>query len=144
MVMAKNSINMTDRKVTLVDYDDSWPTAYRNEVMLIRDILAELLLQAHHIGSTAIPGMKAKPIIDILLVVSDIRAVERHSNRFLEIGYESFGDNGINGRLFFRKAVIIVVIMCIYMSSALHTLIGIFCFVTICVEIAVRERNTSS
>lgn len=61
------------------------------------------LLAVHHIGSTSIPGMPAKPIIDLLAVVADIGEVDRHLTQVEALGYEAKGEFGIPGRRFFRR-----------------------------------------
>ena len=57
--------------ITLVEYDPAWPDHFACEERRIRDALGERALRIEHIGSTAVPGLIAKPIIDILLVVAD-------------------------------------------------------------------------
>lgn len=61
------------------------------------------MVAIEHIGSTAIPGIKAKPIIDILLVVRDIERVDAKNNAMQNLGYEALGEYGIPGRRYFRK-----------------------------------------
>jgi GrpB-like predicted nucleotidyltransferase (UPF0157 family) len=60
-----------DAPVALVEYDPAWPTLYAREEKKIRKALGERALQVEHTGSTAVPGLAAKPIIDIVLVVED-------------------------------------------------------------------------
>ena len=57
--------------VVLVDYDESWPRLYEREAERIRDVLGPRVLLIEHVGSTSVPGLAAKPIIDIDLVVAD-------------------------------------------------------------------------
>ncbi len=57
--------------ITLVDYDPAWPALFAREATRIYDALGDRALQIEHIGSTSVPGLIAKPIIDILLVVAD-------------------------------------------------------------------------
>jgi GrpB-like predicted nucleotidyltransferase (UPF0157 family) len=59
------------RRIQVVDYDPEWPRLFRREVERIRAVLGERVVQLEHIGSTSVPGLAAKPIIDILLVVPD-------------------------------------------------------------------------
>ncbi len=59
------------RQITLVDYDPAWPAQFEREAARIRRALGEAALMVEHIGSTAIPGLIAKPILDILLVVAN-------------------------------------------------------------------------
>jgi GrpB-like predicted nucleotidyltransferase (UPF0157 family) len=58
-------------KIRVVDYDPEWPRLFRREAERIRAALGERVVQLEHVGSTAVPGLAAKPIIDILLVVPD-------------------------------------------------------------------------
>lgn len=60
-----------DGQVRLADYDPGWPGLYRREAARIRSALGDRVLILEHIGSTSVPGLAAKPIIDILLVVAD-------------------------------------------------------------------------
>ena len=58
-------------KIVLVDYDPQWPELFRREAARIHSLLGEQAIQLEHTGSTAVPGLAAKPIIDMLLVVAD-------------------------------------------------------------------------
>ncbi len=60
-----------DAPITLVEYDPAWPELFAREAKRIRAALGPRALQVEHIGSTSVPGLIAKPIIDILLVVGD-------------------------------------------------------------------------
>ena len=57
--------------VTLAEYDPEWPQLYEREASRIRDALRERALAVEHVGSTSVPGLAAKPIVDIVLVVDD-------------------------------------------------------------------------
>ena len=57
--------------ITLVEYDSSWPELFEQESNRIHSVLGSKALQIEHVGATSIPGLCAKPIIDILLVVKD-------------------------------------------------------------------------
>jgi GrpB-like predicted nucleotidyltransferase (UPF0157 family) len=58
-------------RVLIVDYDPQWPSHFEREAARVRDILGPRALQIEHIGSTSVPGLAAKPIVDMLLVVTD-------------------------------------------------------------------------
>lgn len=58
-------------RIRVVDYDPEWPRLYRREAERIRAVLGERVVRLEHIGSTSVPGLAAKPIIDVLLVVPD-------------------------------------------------------------------------
>ena len=60
-----------DSPITLVDYDPTWPKLFALEAQRIRRILGEKVIRIEHTGSTSVPGLAAKPIIDITLVVPD-------------------------------------------------------------------------
>jgi GrpB-like predicted nucleotidyltransferase (UPF0157 family) len=61
------------------------------------------LLDIHHIGSTAVPGLHAKPIIDLLAVVTELAGVDTRVPQMKSLGYESLGEFGIPGRRYFRR-----------------------------------------
>jgi GrpB-like predicted nucleotidyltransferase (UPF0157 family) len=58
-------------KIRVVDHDPDWPRLFRREADRIRAVLGERVVQLEHVGSTSVPGLAAKPIIDVLLVVPD-------------------------------------------------------------------------
>jgi GrpB-like predicted nucleotidyltransferase (UPF0157 family) len=60
-----------DGPIELVDYDPSWPQVYRGEEAAIRGALGDRVRAVEHVGSTAVPGLAAKAIIDIVLAVAD-------------------------------------------------------------------------
>jgi len=58
-------------KIKLLEYDPTWPTKFETHTQIIADALGQTALRIEHIGSTSVPGLAAKPIIDILVVVQD-------------------------------------------------------------------------
>jgi GrpB-like predicted nucleotidyltransferase (UPF0157 family) len=58
-------------RIEVADYDPAWPGLFEREADRIRAVLGQRVVQLEHIGSTSVPGLAAKPIIDILLVVRD-------------------------------------------------------------------------
>ena len=60
-----------DAPIELVDYDVAWPTLFEREARCIREGLGDNVIQLEHVGSTSVPGLVAKPLIDIVLVVRD-------------------------------------------------------------------------
>jgi len=91
------------RKVEVCLYSDEWRILFENEKRLLECIFKEEVLEIHHIGSTSISGLKAKPIIDMMPVVKDIRNIDCFNNKMAEVGYEAKGENGITGRRYFQK-----------------------------------------
>jgi len=59
-------------QIRVVDYDEGWPVAYRALEARVRGALGDAVLELEHIGSTSVPGLAAKPVIDALLVVADV------------------------------------------------------------------------
>jgi GrpB-like predicted nucleotidyltransferase (UPF0157 family) len=64
-------LKLHNAPITLVEYDSSWPELFEREANRIRSVLGCKALQIEHVGSTSVPGLCAKPIIVILLVVKD-------------------------------------------------------------------------
>ncbi len=91
------------RRVVVTPYDPRWPEAYDAEAKRLRAILEPEIIAIEHIGSTAVPGMSAKPIIDVLIAVRDIVAVDAYNECMSAAGYEAKGENGIPGRRYFRR-----------------------------------------
>ena len=60
-----------DAPIQLADYDTEWPTLFQREAQRIREALGSSVMQLEHVGSTSVPGLAAKPLIDIVLVVVD-------------------------------------------------------------------------
>ncbi len=91
------------RKVEVVPHDPRWRDAFEAEARHVAAALGENVVAVHHIGSTAIPNIHAKPIIDFLVEVRDIAEVDGRSSAMESIGYEVMGEYGIPGRRYFRK-----------------------------------------
>ena len=90
-------------RVKIVDYNIEWPELFRREAIKITKVFGDELVDIHHIGSTSVVGLKAKPIIDIMPVVKDINQIDRLKEQMEELGYEALGEYGISGRRYFRK-----------------------------------------
>lgn len=89
--------------ITVVNYDPEWPSKYVRERDYITEILKDNCISIYHIGSTSVPGLAAKPIIDIMAVVRSLEEVDTVADKFAEIGYEYPGEFGIKGRRYLRK-----------------------------------------
>jgi GrpB-like predicted nucleotidyltransferase (UPF0157 family) len=94
---------MLTRKIEVVEYDEKWKKLFEEEASLLNDIFKDELVEIYHIGSTSVPGLKAKPVIDIMPVVKDIDKVDKYNKEMQKIGYEPKGEYGIEGRRFFMK-----------------------------------------
>ncbi len=89
--------------VVVTEYNPIWPEMFEIEANYIQKILGDNCVAIHHIGSTAVPGLAAKPIIDIMPVVKSLEEVDMVVARFEKIGYEYLGEYGITGRRYLRK-----------------------------------------
>ncbi|MBL1259287.1 MAG: GrpB family protein [Thiotrichaceae bacterium] len=89
--------------IELKKYNDRWPGEFQLEVGLIKAVLSEHLICAHHIGSTAIKGCCAKPMIDIIVEVMSLDKVDQNNHPLEKLGYEVKGEFGVVGRRFFMK-----------------------------------------
>ncbi|MFL6211985.1 MAG: GrpB family protein [Pyrinomonadaceae bacterium] len=91
------------RKVEVVPHNPQWRDAFEAEAKHVAAALGENVVAIHHIGSTAIPNIYAKPVIDLLVEVRDITEVDGQSSAMESLGYEVMGEYGIPGRRYFRK-----------------------------------------
>lgn len=84
-------------------YNSEWPQRYEEERARIMPILRDNCIAIYHIGSTSVPKLAAKPVIDIMIVVKNLKGVDAVSAEFSAIGYEWLGEYGIAGRRYLRK-----------------------------------------
>ena len=89
--------------VRIVAYDETWPLEFEAEAARIERACDGLSIRLEHIGSTSIPGLAAKPVIDILAGRPGTVPGERYVAAFKQLGYEHKGAYGIPGRNYFRK-----------------------------------------
>jgi GrpB-like predicted nucleotidyltransferase (UPF0157 family) len=89
--------------IVLAPHSATWAIAFQREASAILDALADVPIDLHHVGSTAIPGIVAKPVIDMLAVAPTIEVLDEHADRISALGYEALGEFGIAGRRYFRK-----------------------------------------
>jgi GrpB-like predicted nucleotidyltransferase (UPF0157 family) len=91
------------RKVEVVSYSAEWPARFEEESHRIRRIFGSEIIAIHHIGSTAVPDLSAKPVIDIMPVVKNIERVDDYNHTMINLGYKPRGENGLSGRRYFQK-----------------------------------------
>jgi GrpB-like predicted nucleotidyltransferase (UPF0157 family) len=84
--------------VELVPHDPAWAETAEREAARLAAVLGEHLLAVHHVGSTAIPGIRAKPVVDLLPVVDDLAALDDARPRVEALGYAWWGEYGLAGR----------------------------------------------
>jgi len=83
--------------VVLAAYDRAWPQSAAHQAQRLA-VLGATLVTVHHIGSTAVPGLAAKPIIDLMPLVTSLAALDAARGRLEALGYDWHGEFGIAGR----------------------------------------------
>jgi GrpB-like predicted nucleotidyltransferase (UPF0157 family) len=73
--------------IAIVAYDPQWPAAFEAEAARLRQALGPLARRIDHNGSTAVPGLAAKPVIDIQVSVASLQPLSPYRDRLLSIGY---------------------------------------------------------
>ncbi|QUG42296.1 GrpB family protein [Psychrobacillus sp. INOP01] len=94
---------MNKRKVLVEKYSTDWKKKFDEEAILLQKIFGLEIQMIHHIGSTSVNGLSAKPIIDMMPVVRDITKIDAYNEAMIAIGYEPKGENGLSGRRYFQK-----------------------------------------
>jgi len=90
-------------KITMVPHDLAWRHEFQHESERITAALENNVVAVHHMGSTAIPTIYAKPVIDLLLVVQDLSALDEKQPMMEAMSYVALGEFGIPGRRYFRR-----------------------------------------
>ena len=86
--------------VRLVPHDSQWAEQARREATRLLEAAGTAIVAVHHIGSTAIPGIAAKPIIDLMAVAPDLESLEGARPKIEALGYAWHGEYGVEGRRF--------------------------------------------
>jgi GrpB-like predicted nucleotidyltransferase (UPF0157 family) len=91
--------------IEVVDYDPSWADRFallRTEYLHVLNVAGVEVIAVEHVGSTAVPGLAAKPVIDVDIVV-ELAHVRAASEALESLGFQPLGDRGIPGRWAFRE-----------------------------------------
>jgi GrpB-like predicted nucleotidyltransferase (UPF0157 family) len=91
-------------KVMLEPHNENWAMIAKQEVSALHDALGPILMAVHHIGSTSIPGIPAKPIIDLLAVITTLEGLDKQHTDLEQLGYEWWGEYGLSGRRYCTKS----------------------------------------
>ncbi len=91
--------------IIVVDYNANWSSQYEQEKQQILLGLGDTVTNIQHIGSTSVPGLAAKPVIDILLGLKQIPPLPTQVSSLETIGYSYYGEFGIPGRHYFCKGI---------------------------------------
>ena len=89
---------MTTRNIVVTPYDEKWKQCFEQIAGEVSVVLGELALSIEHVGSTSVPGLAAKPIIDIDVVIEDESKLQAVIGALAKIGYQYEGNLGIPGR----------------------------------------------
>ena len=91
--------------IEIVEYNPGWTLAFEREAAAILAACEALVVEMHHVGSTAVLGLAAKPILDIMPVAAGAAEALEAVSPMTALGYRYRGENGILGRCYFEKAV---------------------------------------
>lgn len=90
--------------VRLVPHDPQWAEQARAEARALAAALGRNLLTVHHVGSTAIPGIVAKPVLDLMPVVASLAALDLQREAMETLGYQWRGESGLPGRRYCTRS----------------------------------------
>jgi len=96
-------VSGSSERVELADYDASWAELFEQERQRLEPIFDGRAVGIEHIGSTSVPGLCAKPIVDMLVGLRELDLSDDQIASMEALGYEYLGEYGLPGRLFFRK-----------------------------------------
>ncbi|CAL1518765.1 GrpB family protein [Chitinophaga sp. MM2321] len=94
---------MENNRIIVVPYSDHWATVFNQLKAVFSDRLKDLFISIEHVGSTAVPGLSAKPIIDTDIIIKDKSRFEEIVEILDKLGYTHQGDMGIPGRAAFKR-----------------------------------------
>ncbi|PWB84163.1 MAG: GrpB family protein [Methylocystaceae bacterium] len=93
-----------DEPITLLAADPRWPARFQEEAARLRRLLpSDLAPEIQHIGSTAVPGLDSKPVIDLMVGLGEPARIAEIVAYLEQLGYESFGEAGVPGRWALRR-----------------------------------------
>ena len=95
---------VADGTLDLQEYQPGWVQIFEDAKQAIITQLGTRSITVQHIGSTAVPQMLAKPIIDILLITPELRRLDDAAGEMTELGYRAYGEYGIPGRRYFTRS----------------------------------------
>jgi GrpB-like predicted nucleotidyltransferase (UPF0157 family) len=96
-------LGLDSNQVLLAEYDQDWVSYYESEANVIKNALGNLVIDIQHIGSTSVPGLKAKPIIDILAGLKSFEQIDTVIKQMEALEYTYAHWAGIPGDYTFRK-----------------------------------------
>lgn len=95
---------LRSKRIRIVDYDPEWPGAFNSIKQVIERTVGDLALRIEHVGSTSIPGLSAKPIIDLDVVIPSYEELPEVVAQLVTLGYIHEGELGVKGREAFKRS----------------------------------------
>lgn len=92
-----------DEPIEVVSYDPAWPLLFADEAGRLRGKLSTEVLAIEHFGSTSVPGMSGKPIVDLLVGAHDMEQAHRVAEEVAGLGYQNLGEVLVPGRVYARR-----------------------------------------
>jgi GrpB-like predicted nucleotidyltransferase (UPF0157 family) len=89
----------------LAEYNPEWPLIFQREADLLGQAMGDDAIEIEHIGSTSVPGLRAKPIIDLLMVMERFAPLHEYKRRLEPLGYHHHSHEDDAERLFFWKGI---------------------------------------
>ena len=96
-------LGLERESVRVVPYSPEWPRLFEEERGLLESAFGGRALAFEHVGSTSVPGLAAKPVLDLMASVRDLKDVEPCVAPLARVGYTYKGENGLPGRHYFTK-----------------------------------------
>ena len=90
----------------IVPHDPAWAAYFAEEAAFLSTLFGGDASAIHHMGSTAVPGISAKPVVDVLIEATSLSAIDAHAGGLAGAGYEARGEYGIPGRRYFKRSAI--------------------------------------
>jgi GrpB-like predicted nucleotidyltransferase (UPF0157 family) len=92
-----------DEPIEVVSYDPAWPQLFQSEATRLRNCLPSRAMIIEHFGSTSVPALAGKPIVDLLLGVDDMEQGYELAEDIAGLGYENLGEVLVPGRIYLRR-----------------------------------------
>lgn len=103
MVDRENPLGLASGRVTVVPYNEMWPALFQATAGELRRTLEDHILEIEHVGSTSVPGLAAKPVLDILIGVPELRRAQDLVPDLEKLGYEYRPYEDTPDRHYFRR-----------------------------------------
>ena len=114
------SLGTDGAHIKIVEYDPEWPRVFEREAEAILEECRPCITEVHHIGSTSVTGLAAKPVLDMMLVVASPDDGTKAVPKMTKLGYLYSGESGIPGRFYFDRVVDGRTVAHVHMFPARH------------------------